>query len=217
MHRPVRNAPLMPTKRRRGAPTPLAGRARLPVGRLMSAVAVGVVVVGAAACSSGGTAPTTGARRAAAQTTRFVSKRYGYSIVLPGRSSDWTASYALVGWTTAAFHPGSPGFDTFTSLKDARRYVIAARRPPTGPTLAKWTSFVSSLLCTRPASVSSTLSGAPARTLTWSCSDLNSIAAVAVHGRRGYFLVVASPKTTSGASNRSAFAAARKSFGFLGG
>jgi hypothetical protein len=186
--------------------------------RRLSAVAVGLVLGGAAACAGGATTPSTTARTTAAPTTRFVSKRYGYSIVLPGRSSDWSASYALVGWTANAVHPGSPAFDTFSSQADARRYVVGARRPPTGSTLGRWTSFVASILCSRPKSFASAkLSGASARVFSWSCADLNAIGITAIHAGRGYFLWVVSPKTTSGASNRSVFETARRSFRFVSG
>jgi hypothetical protein len=158
---------------------------------------------------------------AAAPTTKFVSKQYGYSIVFPGGSSHWTSSFAFVRWSTGTISPGAPAFDTFRDLRVGRLYIIGARRLLAGSTLAKWTAiFVSnrgSNCATRPSSLSSsTLSGAPARVLTWSCTDgYKAIGITALHAHRGYFMIVASRTTSSRASDRTAFNAARTSFRFL--
>ena len=55
-----------------------------------------------------------------------------------------------------------------------------------------------------------------ARLLTWSCTDnYNAIGITALHAHLGYFMIVASPTTSSRASNRTAFSRARASFRFL--
>ena len=159
---------------------------------------------------------------AAAPTTKFVSKQYGYSIVFPGGSSHWTSSFAFVRWSTGTISPGAPAFDTFRICGSTPPVAnIGARRLLAGSTLAKWTAiFVSnrgSDCATRPSSLSSsTLSGAPARVLTWSCTDgYKAIGITALHAHRGYFMIVASRTTSSRTSDRTAFNAARDSFRFL--
>jgi hypothetical protein len=152
--------------------------------------------------------------------TKFVSKQYGYSIVLPGNSSHWLSTFALVRWSTGTISPDAPAFDTFTDLRTGRLYVIGARRLPAGSTLEKWTAMFlrnRGPNCTTRASLSnSKLSGTPARLLTWSCTDgYNAIGITALHARLGYFMIVASRTTSSRASNRTAFSGARASFRFL--
>jgi hypothetical protein len=156
---------------------------------------------------------------AAAPATRFVSKQYGYSIVLAGGSSSWMSSYAFVAWSTGSVEPGSPAFDTFTDLRADRDYLVAARRRPTGSTLEKWTtSFISSSEwgCRTHSLSNSTLSGSPARVFTYTCSDVPyGIGITALHNHLGYLMLVASRGSTSRASDRSAFEAAQRSFRFL--
>jgi hypothetical protein len=158
----------------------------------------------------------------AAPETKFVSTRYGYSIILPGNSNRWQASYAHVTWSSGRLGPGSPGFDTFTDLQTERAYFIASRRPPTGSTLQKCTAFVISshppaCLAPHASLAKSMLSGAPARLLTLSCTDGYFVIGItALHAQRGYFMFVASPTSISRASDRRAFDAARRSFRFLG-
>ena len=78
---------------------------------------------------------------APAPNTKFVSKQYGYSIVLPGNSSRWFSSFARVTWSTGTISPDTPAFDTFTDLRTDRAYIIGARRLPAGSTLEKWTTI----------------------------------------------------------------------------
>jgi hypothetical protein len=82
------------------------------------------------------------AMAAAAPTTKLVSKRYGYSIVLPGSSSDWSANFASSTWSSDEIPSRTdPALDYFADLRRGGFYLIAARRPPTGKTLEKWTDF----------------------------------------------------------------------------
>ena len=152
--------------------------------------------------------------------TKFVSKQYGYSIVLPGNSSRWFSSFARVPWSTGTISPDAAAFDTFTDMRTDRLYIIGARRLQAGSTLEKWTAIFlrnRGPNCTTRSSVSnSKLSGTPARLLTWSCADgYNAIGITALHAHLGYFMLVASPTTTSRASNRTAFNGAQASFRFL--
>jgi hypothetical protein len=154
-----------------------------------------------------------------APNTKFVSKQYGYSIVLPGSSTSWSSSFAFITWSAGSPEPGSPSFDTYTDLRVNRLYLIAARRPPTGSTLAKWTRFAMSpgaLGCAaRPSVSNSTLSGAPARVFTYTCTDRYGIGITALHDHRGYLMLVSSLPGTPQPSERLAFNAARASFRFL--
>jgi hypothetical protein len=156
---------------------------------------------------------------ASAPNTKFVSKKYGYSIVLPGSSKYWSSSFAIVKWSVGSPQPGSPAFDTFTDLRVNRLYFVAARRPPTGSTLAKWTTFAmtpGALGCAaRPSLSNSTLSGAAARVFTYTCSDVYGIGITALHDHLGYLMLVSSRPGTPRASERLAFNAARASFRFL--
>ena len=157
---------------------------------------------------------------ASAPNTKFVSKQYGYSIVLPGNSSRWFSSFARVTWSTGAISPDTPAFDTFTDLRSDRLYIIGARRLPAGSTLEKWTAMFlrnrGPNCTTHPSLSNSKLSGAPARLLTWSCTDgYNAIGITALHAQLGYFMIVASRTTSSRASDRTAFSGARASFRFL--
>jgi hypothetical protein len=145
--------------------------------------------------------------------TKFVSKLYGYSIVLPGASSRWLEDPAIATWTSGAIEPHLSAVDTITDQKKKRFYLVAARRPPTGATLQKWTKFiVATEGCATVGSFStSKLDGAAARVLAFSCSEGYTAAAVtALHAQRGYVLIVAS--TSSVAANRQALDSARRSF-----
>jgi hypothetical protein len=152
--------------------------------------------------------------------TKFVSKQYGYSIVLPGNSSRWFSSFARVTWSTGTITPDTSAFDTFTDLQTDRLYILGARRLPAGSTLQKWTAIFlrnRGPNCTTRSSISnSKLLGTPARLLTWSCTDgYNAMGVTALHAHLGYFMIVASPTTSSPASNRTAFDGARASLRFL--
>ena len=159
---------------------------------------------------------------ASAPQTKFVSKQYGYSIVLPGDSSRWFSSFARDTWSTGTISADGTAFDSFTDRRTHRLYIIGARRLRAGTTLAQWTAMFlrnRGPHCTTRASFSSSkLSGEPARRLTWSCTDgYKAIGITARRARLGYFMIVASRTTSSLASDRTAFSGARASFRFLSG
>ena len=155
---------------------------------------------------------------AASAGTPFVSKRNGYSIVLPGSTAHWFAEYATDNWTDTTI-PGidDPQLDTFHDYQTGRLYLLTTR-PATS--LQAWTKFVASAhpsVCSgaRPLPASS-VGGSPARVLTWSCSDGYQVFLLAaVHADRGYMLLVASPTNLPRASDLRAFDSARRSFRFL--
>ena len=188
------------------------GRGLIEAGRGLGVAGVYVIVSALLLVPAGSAAPS----------TKFVSKQYHYSVVLPGGAGDWSSSYALVPWSVGDVSPGSGGFDTFTNLGNQRLYIIAARRPPTGSTLAKWTAFFvahrSSFCSAKVSESGSTLDGAAARALSYSCSDgYFAYAVTALHGGLGYFMIVATPQSVSPASDQSAFQAVRRSFRFSNG
>ena len=157
---------------------------------------------------------------AASSGTRFVSKRNGYSIVLPGSTARWFAEYATANWTDTTIPGfGDPQLDTFQDHQTGRVYLLATR-PATS--LRAWTKFVASApppVCSAARTLpASTLGGSPALVLTWSCSDgYNVFVLTADHAHRGYMLLVASPTSLPRASDRSALDSVRRSFKFLHG
>jgi hypothetical protein len=149
--------------------------------------------------------------------TKFVSKHYGYSILLPGSASNWSSSFAFITWSGGSVEPGSPAIDAFVDNRVNRRYMIAAARLPTGTTLAKWTTYFNSPQehgCPRHGPLSSsTLSRTPAQIFAFSCSDgWKGFGITALHDGLGYFMVVTSQGSIS--SSRPGFEAARRSFRF---
>ena len=164
------------------------------------------------------------AATAAAPATKFVSKQYHYAIVLPGSAEDWSPTYAVTSWSVGVVTGGGPAFDTFLYLGNQRQYIVAARRPPTGgSTLTKWTAFViahrpSAECSSKVSEAGSTLDGAAARAMSWSCSDgYFAYAITALHHGLGYFMIVATPQVVSHTSDQRAFEAARRSFRFTTG
>lgn len=175
--------------------------------------------IGQVATTSGATAATTGT--APAETTTFTSKRFGYAIVLPGGSDSWLASMASEDWLGQVTSPNSPSLDTLTDLSTGRLYLLASLQEPAGATLDELVQLV---LDARPGSChtaasfsDSTLADATARDARFRCTDGYNVTAIAaLHGHRGYFLIVASRTASPPAEHRSAVEAARRSFRFSG-
>jgi hypothetical protein len=159
-----------------------------------------------------------GAAAAKAPTTTFTSRRYGYSIGLPGHSGRWYSRPALASWTTGTIGGiDSPGFDVYTDLRSSRNYLLAAVQGKWS--LSRWTDYAMSSrseICSLPQSLpGSTLDGAQARVFTWTCSDgYRIVGLTALHARRGYFLIVIAPIALSRVSDLDALQAARRSFRF---
>jgi hypothetical protein len=155
---------------------------------------------------------------AARPAATFVSKLYRYSIALPGATSRWSATFATQRWLGGSIPGiGDPQLDTFTNIKTARTYLLAART--TGSSLEQWTKFVVAArpsICVNPTPPKrATLAGEPAEVVTWSCADRYRVIVItALHARRGYFMLVASPTVLSRTSDLPAFDAARRSFRF---
>jgi hypothetical protein len=86
-----------------------SSKLRAVVGTVAAVGAVSMIVLGSAS---------------AAPTTKFVSKQYRYSVVLPGSSGLWHQSAASMAWTQGTLEPGVPQFDTLT---DARTVLVLGR------------------------------------------------------------------------------------------
>lgn len=149
----------------------------------------------------------------------FVSKRYGYSLTLPGKPDQWLITPATTSWTGSEPNLASPSFDILRYGFSGRTYLIASRRLPARTTLQQWTAMlvaITPLGCQAERTSSrSTLGGAKARVFRVSCptETLTAFHAVAIHRHRGYFFIAAS---YSKASNRRAFDNVRRGFRFLG-
>jgi hypothetical protein len=160
-------------------------------------------------------AATLAAAAGATSSTRFVSKRYGYSIVLPG---NWTSHPASIPWR------GGPPFEDqrevdFYPATDGRALGVAARSLPQTSTLRKWASlYVGTALpnfCTKsPGYRATTLGGTPALAFTGVCEVHDINVALTVRRGRGYVFVLASPRSFSTAADSRVFESARRSFRF---
>lgn len=177
-----------------------------------------------AACGSASkkAAATAAAKKTAPKkTTRYVSKRYGYSIDLPGTGDRWLDVLASQTWYGGSPSRVTPEFDRFSDLDTGMEYLIASQAQPAGTTLEDWTSLVAGIpppVCrVLPGIANSTLGGEPAHVLRIPCSDAYTISVAAVHGKRGYVVIAISNALTARASDRRAFDAVLAGFHYAGG
>ena len=122
----------------------------------------------------------------AAAPKRFVSKRYGYSLTL---TTAWDVYEPKQLWRGGTPFPDT--VDTFSGPVVRRALLAAARRLPTGTTLADFTAQVlgkTPANCGKPgANVATRLGGEPARRFTHHCQgDWYLINVTAIHRGRGY-------------------------------
>ena len=151
----------------------------------------------------------------ATSSTRFVSKRYGYSIVLPG---NWTSYPASVPWRGGPPFQNQREVDSYPAT-DGRTLAIAARSLPRTSTLRKWASlYVGTALpnfCTKSRGYrATTLGGVPALAFTGVCEVHDINVALTVRRGRGYVFVLGSPRAFSAAADGRVFESARRSFRF---
>jgi hypothetical protein len=150
-------------------------------------------------------------------TTNFVSKRYGYSMVLAGGSARYLTTHALANWSGGGPFPSDPAFDQINDLKTHSLYTVAAKRIPRDWTLRKWTSFTISITVPPCAHKQQTLTksnlgGAAALVYELKCAEGLVFQLAAIHAHRGYFVIY-----MADAVDRRAFNAGLRSFHFLGG
>lgn len=135
----------------------------------------------------------TGTASATKKKTTFVSKRYGYRLVLPGSPDRWLTIHATVNWAGTTPDLTTPAFDHLNDLQTGRFYLIAAERVPKRMTLAKWRTFLISITnpgCSMlPGRWNVKLGPAPGRRYDLQCSEGVAIDVGAIHAHRGYFFV----------------------------
>jgi hypothetical protein len=186
------------------------------------------MAVTAAACGSSGSKQATQAAptqptaiqavtttRSAAPPQKFTSQRYGFRVTL---TADWSEDDALVGWNGNKLQGlGSAAFANFTDPASGRTLAAAAARVTTGMRPAEWRAAMvraAPPVCSESSSVEeTTFGGEPALAWTATCGDgydVNKLAAL--HGTRGYVIVLASPTANDDAADRRVFASIRRSF-----
>jgi hypothetical protein len=194
---------------------------------------IAMATIAAAACGSTGSKPATHATQAATTqptatkavtTTRsapppkkFISRRYGFRVTL---AEGWSEQDARLDWNGKKLQGiASPAFANFTDRATDRTLVAAAARIPKMTGLAAWRAAMvraAPAVCRESSSVEkTTLGGEPALTWTARCSDgydVNKLAAL--HGTRGYMILLASPTANNDAADRRIFDSIRRSFRF---
>ena len=176
-------------------------------------------VVAAAACGSSGGEPAAQAvttTRPPARAETFMSEQYGFRVTLP---EDWSAADALVDWDGKRLQGlDSPVFARFAG--PAGRTLVAASAPiAKGMELAEWRAAMvraAPAVCSESSMVEETTLGGEAA-LAWAAAcrdgyDVNKLAAL--HGRRGYIILLASLTDNDDAEDRRVFESMRSSFRF---
>lgn len=131
------------------------------------------------------------AAEATPKKTRFVSKRYHYTLLLPGGPGSYYNIHATGDWS--GDFPPNPDFDQISNIKSGRDWLLAAKLVPKGITLKKWTAYTSTRLNPHckliPGHSNAKLGGAPARRYEITCPEGRVIAWAALHAHRGYWLI----------------------------
>jgi hypothetical protein len=155
--------------------------------------------------------------RPSAPTQTFVSQRYRFRVAL---TADWSEADALVDWNGKKLEGlASAAFANFTDPTADRTLVAAAARVTKGTQLAEWRAAMVRAVpsvCSDSSSAEDTrLGGEPALAWTAMCSDgydVNKLAAL--HGERGYMILLASPTTNHDADDQRIFESIRRSVRF---
>ena len=199
---------------------------------VLGLIPIATVAVAAAACGSPAGTPATQSTQAmatqspqamATQSTalaqEFTSEWYGFRVTL---TKDWSGDDAVVDWDGAKLQGlRSPAFARFADPATGRTLVAGAARVAEGMELAEWRAAMvraAPPVCSDSSSVEqTTLGGEPALAWTATCSDgydVNKLAAL--RGKRGYMILLASPKANDTAEDRRIFESTRRSFRFTG-
>jgi hypothetical protein len=146
--------------------------------------------------------------------TKYVSKRYGYEMVLRGK---YTMIQALFQWDGAFPFGDSGKVDLILDPKD-RKFIVAAKPVSRSMSLSHWEAFVVGVkrqACDRLRDFRSTsLGGVPAREFVNRCPGYDVITLAALHRRRGYLLEYVSPTNFSAATDHRTYEAGRRAFRF---
>ena len=180
--------------------------------RLTIAASLCVALV-AAGCASAAPSPSS----PKPQAERFASNRYGFSITLP---ADAATRHASTNWDAS----GLSGLEDPTwdwALVDSRALVFAATTVNSAMDLAQWRARMVELapdVCQESEAASKvTIGGEDALEWTASCSDgYEVIKLAALHGGRGYVVLLASPSSDALADNQTAFDSLMSSFEYVG-
>jgi hypothetical protein len=190
-------------------------------------------VAAAAGCGSSGSKPASQAAHAAptqatatkavatthpgAPSQEFTSQKYGFRVTLTKASSEVDA---LVAWNGKKLQGlDSAAFANFTDPATDRTLAVAAARVAPGMGLAEWRAAMvraAPTFCSESSSVEQTTLGSePALAWTAKCGDgydVNKLAAL--HGKRGFMMLFASPTAKQKAEGRLSFESIRRSFRF---
>jgi hypothetical protein len=187
----------------------------MPRAAVRIAVTLLAVVASATACGAASSRPsqTTSALSAS---TKYISKRYGYEIVLRGRyfivpaQRQWDGRFPF----GASGQVDLIGDET----RGDRKFAIAAKPVPSGMSLSGWEAFVLRVqrrFCHRLRNFrASSLGGEPAREFVNSCPEYEVITLAALHKGRGYLFNYVSAASFSAASDRRIYEAGRRAFQF---
>ena len=191
------------------------------VSRRHIAAAFTVVLVAAAFATQSSPARTASAAAGSAATTKIVSKKYGYTAVLPGK---WFVHYAVTQWLGGFPIGETPDEDFIFDSRD-RKFKVMATPVSAGTTLEDWTaSHVDTMetfvnagkpLCHKARAFrTTTLGGEPAREFQFACLLYDVNVVTAVYQGRGYAFQFVSPTRNTAASDRRTFDAGRRAFHF---
>jgi hypothetical protein len=185
------------------------------------AVTLLVVVASATVCRAASSRPSQPPYPPTPHTgTKYVSKRYGYSIVLRGK---YVLVPAKLQWD-GRFPFGDTGMvDLIAGVYIDHKFVVAAEPVPAGMTLSEWEAFVVGVQRSFCGGLrnfrASSLGGEPAQEFVNTCSNAPSvpwrvITLAALHNGRGYLLNYLSESTSSAAAEHRNYDAGRRSFHF---
>jgi hypothetical protein len=206
--------------------------------RAFAPALVAVAAAAAAGCGSSGGAPaaqvtqatttqpttnrptTTQAvstQRPQAPAETFTSDAYAFRVRL---TEDWSEADALVDWNGAEVQGiDSPAFARFKNMWAGRNLLVAAAPVAKGTTLAAWRAAMvraAPAVCAEASSTEeTTLGGEPALAWEATCSDGYDVDKLAaVHGKRGYVVLLASIAANDDAEDARVFESIRRSFRF---
>lgn len=189
---------------------------------IVSVVALVATTAAAAGCGSSGAKPSTAATEHASTppvspSRTFVSQRYGFRVTLSGA---WSEHDASVGWNGKQLQGvSSPAFADFPDPATGRTLVVGAALVASGTGLSDWrTAMVHAApsVCSESSSIQhTTLGGAPAVAWRATCSDGYDVEKLAaLHGARGYVMLLASQVSNGVAQDHRIFESIRRSFRF---
>lgn len=184
--------------------------------RVAATLSVIVVLVTGASAYGAKTNRTSQRSSAPRVGAKYISKRYGYEIVLQGT---FVMIPAQVPWA-GSFPYGSSGEVDIIIDRHDRKFIVAAKPVPSGMALSRWEAFIVGLhrqVCGRLRNFrASSLGGVSAREFVSSCPEYEVTSLAAIHKGHGYLLEYLSPEVAhfSAAAARRTYEAGRRSFKF---